>query len=72
MQNTFRGTGHPLRSVILGFGFLQNLRVAPLAICGFEINSPPPSTSAGEICCDWLLPDSTIATDKSIAANVAQ
>ena len=27
--------GHPLRSVILGFAFLQNLRGTPLAICDF-------------------------------------
>ena len=29
--------GHPLRSVILGFAFLQNLRGTPLAICDFRI-----------------------------------
>ena len=27
--------GHPLRSVILGFAFLQNLRGGSLAICDF-------------------------------------
>ena len=29
--------GHPLRSVILSSGFLQNLRGTPLAICDFGI-----------------------------------
>ena len=29
--------GHPLRFVILGSGFLQNLGGTPLAICDFEI-----------------------------------
>ena len=54
--------GHPLRSVILGFAFLQNLRRTPLAICDFRIyftqkplgGHPLRSVTLGAILCKNL------------------
>ena len=54
--------GHPLRSVILGFAFLQNLRGTPLAICDFRIyftqkplgGHPLRSVTLGAILCKNL------------------
>ena len=54
--------GHPLRSVILGFAFLQNLKGTPLAICDFRIyftqkplgGHPLRSVTLGAILCKNL------------------